>query len=146
MSPTPVGNGPPIRIVFVCVENANRSQMAEAFARSIGGSRVEAWSAGSKPSGTVNPRAIEAMREKGIDLGSQRSKSLDELSRIAFDAVVTMGCGDACAIVRSRTREDWSIPDPRNMLPEEFRGVRDLIEASVKGLIGRLESGDGTSA
>ena len=138
MSAAPVGDGSPIRILFVCVENANRSQMAEAFARTLGGRRVEAWSAGSKPSGAVNPRAVEAMREKGIDLGEQRSKSLDEISGIPFDAVVTMGCGDACPNVRARTREDWSIPDPRHMLPEEFRGVRDLIEASVKGLLGRL--------
>jgi protein-tyrosine-phosphatase len=113
--------------------------MAEAFARSIGGDRVEVWSAGSKPSGTVNERAVEAMRERGIDLSGQRSKSVDEVAGIPFDAIVTLGCGDACPDIGARTREDWSIPDPRNMLPEEFRGVRDLIEASVKGLIGRLE-------
>jgi arsenate reductase len=128
----------PIRVLFVCIENANRSQMAEAFARSMGNGSVEAWSAGSKPSGIVTARAVEAMREKGIDLAGQRSKPLDEVAKLQFDAVVTMGCGDACPDVRARTREDWSIPDPRNMLPEEFRGVRDLIEASVKGLIGRL--------
>ena len=130
----------PLRILFVCVENANRSQMAEGFARQIGGGRVEASSAGSKPSGRVNARAIEAMAEKGIDLSKQRSKSLDELRGIEFDAVVTMGCGDACPSVRAGTREDWSIPDPREMLPEQFRGVRDLIEASVRTLIARLET------
>jgi protein-tyrosine-phosphatase len=130
----------PIRILFVCVENANRSQMAEAFARQIGGGRVEAWSAGSRPSGSVNAHAIEAMREKGCDLSKHRSKSLAEVADIDFDAVVTMGCGDACPDVRGRVREDWSIPDPRGMEPEPFRGVRDLIEASVRGLIARLEA------
>jgi arsenate reductase len=129
----------PIRVLFVCVENSNRSQMAEAFARRIGADRVEAWSAGSKPSGKVNPRAIEAMRERGYDLSGQRSKSLGELPEIEFDAAVTMGCGDACPNVRARVREDWSIPDPRDLPPEEFRGVCDLIEASVRALLARLE-------
>ena len=130
----------PRRILFVCVENSNRSQMAEAFARSLGGDRVEAWSAGSRPSGKVNPRAVSAMQEKGIDLTSHRSKSIEEVSRLQFDAVVTMGCGDECPNVQAPVREDWSIPDPRDMQPEEFRGVRDLIEASVKGLLLRLET------
>jgi protein-tyrosine-phosphatase len=128
----------PIRILFVCVENSNRSQMAEAFARHLGGARVEAWSAGSKPSGKVNPSAVASMKEKGIDLSTHRSKSLDEVRGIPFDAVVTMGCGDACPDVRARVREDWSIPDPRHLQPEEFRGVRDRIETSVQSLIGRL--------
>jgi arsenate reductase (thioredoxin) len=133
----------PLRILFVCVENANRSQMAEAFARKIGGERVEAWSAGSKPSGEVHPLAIEAMKEKGLDLSKQRSKSLDEVRDVEFDALVTMGCGDACPAVRARVREDWSIPDPRDMQPEQFRGVRDLIEASVKALLARLSEASG---
>lgn len=129
----------PLRILFVCVENANRSQMAEGFARRIGEGRVEVFSAGSNPSGTVNPRAIEAMGERGIDLSDQRSKSIGEVADVEFDAVVTLANGEDLSGVRARTREIWSIPDPRDMLPEEFRGVRDLIEASVKGLIGRLE-------
>ena len=133
----------PIRILFVCVENSNRSQMAEAFARHLGGARVEARSAGSKPSGGVNPLAIEAMKEKGIDLSKHRSKSLAEVRDVSFDAVVTMGCGGACPDVRARVREDWSIPDPRHMQPEEFRGVRDLIEASVKALLSRLAEDKG---
>jgi arsenate reductase len=127
-----------LRVLFVCIENSNRSQMAEAFARQIGGAEVEAFSAGSRPSGHVNPRAIEAMREKGCDLVQQVSKSLAELPPVEFDAAVTMGCGDACPDVRARIREDWSIPDPRAMGPEEFRGVRDLIEARVRGLLERL--------
>ena len=127
-----------MRLLFVCVENANRSQMAEAFARKIGGARVEAFSAGSRPSGRVNPRAIEAMRERGCDLTTHVSKSVADLPPVEFDAAVTMGCGDACPEVRAKLREDWSIPDPREMGPEEFRGVRDLIEARVRGLLERL--------
>jgi arsenate reductase len=143
MSADARAEGAPIRVLFVCVENANRSQMAEAFARKIGGESIEAWSAGSKPSGKVNPLAIEAMRERGLDLSKQRSKSLDAVRDVEFDAVVTMGCGDACPAVRARVREDWSIPDPRHMQPEQFRGVRDLIEASVKALLARLSETSG---
>ena len=126
------------RVVFVCVENSNRSQMAEAFARLHGGAGVEAFSAGSRPSGKVNPKAIEAMRERGCDLGAQRSKSLAELPRVEFDAAVTMGCGDACPDVPARLREDWPIPDPRELGPAEFRQVRDRIEREVVGLLQRL--------
>jgi arsenate reductase len=128
----------PLRVLFVCVENSNRSQMAEAFARIHGGASVEAWSAGSRPSGRVNPKAIEAMREKGYDLAAHASKSLAGLPKGSFDAVVTMGCGDACPSVPARVREDWSIPDPRDMNPEEFRRVRDTIERDVIALLARL--------
>jgi protein-tyrosine-phosphatase len=128
----------PLRILFVCVENSNRSQMAEAFARLHGGDRVEAFSAGSRPSGRVNPRAIEAMRERGYDLTRHASKSLAELPDVSFDAAVTMGCGDACPNVRARVRDDWQIPDPREMGPDEFRAVRDRIEREVVDLCARL--------
>ena len=128
----------PLRILFVCVENSNRSQMAEGFARAIGGDRVEAWSAGSKPSGRVNPKAIASMREKGIDLAAHASKPLTELPELEFDAAVTMGCGDACPDVRARIREDWAIPDPRDLPAQEFRTVRDRIEAQVRSLLDRL--------
>src|SRR5215207_1875364 len=103
-----------LRVLFVCVENSNRSQMAEAFARIQGGDRVEAHSAGSRPSGRVNPKAIAAMGELGYDLSRHASKSLAELPPLEFDAAVTLGCGDACPQVRARVREDWSIPDPRD--------------------------------
>jgi protein-tyrosine-phosphatase len=126
------------RVLFVCVENSNRSQMAEAFANLYGGRDVEAFSAGSRPSGKVNPRAVEAMRELDYDLTTHRSKSLDELPAGPFDAAVTMGCGDACPMVQARIREDWQIPDPRDMAPERFREVRDLIGRKVKELLGRL--------
>jgi len=133
---------PPIRLLFVCVENANRSQMAEAFPRMHGGANVEAYSAGSRPSGAVNPKAVQAMGEIGYDLSRHVSKSLDELADLDFDVVATMGCGDACPLVRAKRREDWSIPDPKHLPPEEFRKVRDLIESKVKAAladIGALE-------
>ncbi len=125
------------RYLFVCIENSNRSQMAEAFARIHGGEDVEAFSAGSKPSGRVNPKAIAAMKELGYDLSAHRSTSLDELPEGEFDAVVTMGCGDACPFVPARKRIDWAIPDPRDMSEEEFRGVRDLIGTLVKDLLAK---------
>jgi protein-tyrosine-phosphatase len=126
------------RLLFVCVENSNRSQMAEAFARLHGGEHFEAYSAGSRPSGTVNPRAVEFMREKGYDLSTHASKSLEELPDVDFDVAVTMGCGDACPRVRAGRREEWRIPDPKGMAPAEFRKVRDLIEENVKALIAGL--------
>jgi protein-tyrosine-phosphatase len=126
------------RVLFVCVENSNRSQMAQAFANLYGGRDVEAFSAGSRPSGKVNPRAVEAMRELDYDLTTHRSKSLDDLPTEPFDAAITMGCGDACPMVQTRIREDWQIPDPRDMAPERFREVRDLIGGKVKELLGRL--------
>jgi len=126
------------RVLFVCVENANRSQMAEAFARILGGKSVEAYSAGSHPSGKVNPKAVEAMRELGYDLSVHGSNSLDELPNVAFDFVATMGCGDACPMVRAKQREDWSIPDPKHLPPDEFRAVRDLIQDKVRATLGEL--------
>jgi protein-tyrosine-phosphatase len=129
---------PPARVLFVCVENSNRSQMAEAFATMYGAGRVEAFSAGSRPSGRVNPKAIEAMRQVGYDLASHQSKSLTSLPEVEFDVAVTMGCGDACPLVRAKRREDWNIPDPRELPPEQFREVRDLIARKVKDLLARL--------
>ena len=123
------------RVLFVCVENSNRSQMAEAFARIYGGDKIEAYSAGSHPSGKVNSKAIEAMKEIGYDLSTHRSKSLSEIPDIDFDFVATMGCGDECPFVRAKRREDWDIPDPKELPPEQFRTVRDLIEAKVKEAI-----------
>src|SRR5882762_5820005 len=123
--------------LFVCVENSNRSQMAEAFARIHGGKRIEAYSAGSSPSGTINSKAIESMNEIGYDLSRQQSKSLSEIPDIEFDFVATMGCGDACPFVRAKQREDWNIPDPKALPPEDFRAVRDLIETKVREILSR---------
>jgi len=127
------------RVVFVCVENSNRSQMAEAFARMYDTAGLEAFSAGSRPSGKVNPKAVEAMREKHYDLAQHSSKAIDDLPVVEFDCVVTMGCGDSCPDLRAKRREDWDIPDPRDMDPAAFRGVRDQIEARVRQLLGELE-------
>jgi arsenate reductase len=123
------------RLLFVCVENSNRSQMAEAFARIHGGDKVEAYSAGSRPSGVVNPKAIASMAELGYDLSQHASKSLDEIPDEEYDFVATMGCGDACPFVRARHRADWQIPDPKNLDPDEFRKIRDLIGAKVKAAL-----------
>jgi protein-tyrosine-phosphatase len=127
------------RVLFVCIENANRSQMAEAFARIHGGDGIEAYSAGSHPSGVVNPKAIEAMREVGYDLTQHYSKPLGDLPNDTFDVAVTMGCGDDCPTSRAIRHEDWQIPDPKHMAPEEFRAVRDLIESKVKELLTSLK-------
>ncbi len=109
--------------------------MAEAFARMYGQGRVEAYSAGSRPSGQINPKAINAMKELGYDLSRHSSKSLSEIPDMEYDFVATMGCGDACPFVRTKEREDWNIPGPNDMEPDEFRAVRDLIESKVKNLI-----------
>jgi len=127
------------KVLFVCVENSNRSQMSEAFARIHGNDVVEVYSAGSKPSGTINPKAIASMKELGYDLSSHHSKSLEEVKQFApFDAVVTMGCGDACPWMPSKKFVDWQIPDPKEMNEEDFRKVRDQIEEKVRQLLQEL--------
>lgn len=127
------------KILFVCIENSNRSQMAQAFATLYGGEAVQAFSAGSKPSGIINPKAIAAMQELGYDLSSHSSKSLDEVKREApFDVVVTMGCGDACPWMPAKQFEDWQIPDPKHMDATDFNHVRDLIAKNVKALLHTL--------
>jgi len=125
------------RVLFVCVENSNRSQMAEAFARLHGGDGVEALSAGSRPSGKINPKAVRFMGELGYDLAAHASKSLDEIDG-EFDAVVTMGCGDSCPWVPAKRREDWALPDPREMDDDDYRKVRDEISSRVRALLDSL--------
>lgn len=129
-----------LRLLFVCVENSNRSQMAEAFARRLGGDHVDARSAGSRPSGEINPRATAIMAERGIDLTTQHSKSLDRIGSEPFDAVVTMGCGDACPWIAAARREDWALPDPKLLDDAGFRSVRDEIERRVAGLLRELNA------
>lgn len=127
------------KVLFVCIENSNRSQMSQAFARILGGDDVEAYSAGSKPSGIVNPKAIAAMKELGYDLSTHDSKSLDEIKQFApFDAVVTMGCGDACPWMPAARFIDWQIPDPKHMEPSDFNQVRDMIRDQVAALLATL--------
>lgn len=125
------------RVLFVCVENSNRSQMAEAFARIHGGESVEAVSAGSKPSGVINPKAVRFMSELNYDLRTHSSKSLDQIDG-EFDAVITMGCGDNCPWIPASRREDWGLPDPKHMDDEGYRAVRDEISTRVKALLASL--------
>ena len=123
-------------LLFVCVENSGRSQIAEGFARAIGQGRVQAFSAGSRPSGTVHPKAIRLMAERGIDLCPQRSKGLDDLPPgIQWDYLVTMGCGDACPHLPAHHRLDWNLPDPKDMDDAAFRQLCDVIETLVQGLV-----------
>lgn len=124
------------RVLFVCVENSNRSQMAEAFAR-MHGAPIEALSAGSRPSGHLNPKAVRFMAELGYDLTTHVSKALDTISG-DFDAVVTMGCGDKCPWVPAKRREDWALPDPKDLDDVGYRAVRDDIGRRVKALLAQL--------
>ena len=114
--------------------------MAQAFAQIHGGDHVEAYSAGSNPSGKINPKAVASMNELGYDLSSHHSKSLDDIPTASYDALVTMGCGDACPWVPANLTEDWKIPDPKEMNESDFREVWDLIENKVKDLLARLKS------
>lgn len=124
-----------INILFVCIENSNRSQMAQAFAKIHGAGKVEAFSAGSNPSGKINPKAIEAMHEIGYPLEDHTSKSLDEIPQIQWDYLIGMGCGDKCPFVPTKNRVEWDIPDPKNMDKDQFRNIRDLIEQKVIELL-----------
>ena|SRR5688572_29540681 len=127
------------KILFVCVENSNRSQMSQAFAKIYGSENVDSYSAGSNPSGKINPKAISAMRELNYDLSKHHSKSLEEVRQFApFDAVVTMGCGDACPWMPAKKFVAWDIPDPRDLCTGDFNNVRDLIGSKVKELLASL--------
>jgi arsenate reductase (thioredoxin) len=129
----------PKKILFVCIENSNRSQMSQAFAKLLGGAEVKAYSAGSRPSGRINQKAITAMKEFGYDLKTHRPKSLEEVKEYApFDAVVTMGCGDACPWMPATQFIEWDIPDPREMNDNDFLKVRDLIKVKVEALLASL--------
>lgn len=112
--------------------------MAQAFARIHGQGIVEAHSAGSKPSGKINPKAIEAMKEVGYDLTTHDSKSLDDIPQGEYEYVVSMGCGENCPFVPAKSRIEWNIPDPKHMDKDEFRKVRDLIEEKVKQLLSSI--------
>ena len=125
----------PLRLLFVCVENSCRSQMAEALARTLGGPAVEAWSAGSRASGVVDPDAVRAMAEVGYDLSTHRSKTPADVLPGPYDAVITMGCGDACPSVAARHREDWPVPDPKGKGAEAFRATREDLRARVRALL-----------
>lgn len=123
------------RVLFVCVENSCRSQMAEGYARALGKDVLEAWSAGSRPSGKVNETAVLMMKEDGVDLSAHASKGLSDLPPQDWDYIVTMGCGDACPSLPAKARRDWELPDPKHLPPEGFRKVRDDIKSRVEALI-----------
>jgi len=123
------------RILFVCVENARRSQMAEGFAKALGQGKIEVYSAGSSPSSQIDPLVIEVMKEKGIDLSDRRPKGLNDLPPVEMDYLVTMGCEETCPAVLAKKIIEWGIPDPQGKLIETFREVRDIIEEKVKSLI-----------
>lgn len=127
-------------VLFVCVENACRSQMAEGFARALAPS-LRVASAGTRPAERVEPKAVEVMREVGIDISCQRPKALADCDVAAYDYVITMGCGAAgvCPAGFLGVTEDWDIPDPRGKSLEEFRRVRDLIREKVEELLARME-------
>jgi protein-tyrosine-phosphatase len=125
-------------ILFVCVENSCRSQIAEAFARMYGEGIIEPYSAGSRPSGQINSKAVASMKELDYNLSQHHSKSLSEIPDIEYEYAITMGCGDECPRVRAKRRQDWQIPDPKNLPMDEFRKVRDIIEEKVKILLNGL--------
>jgi arsenate reductase (thioredoxin) len=126
------------KVLFVCIENSCRSQMAEAFANQLGKGTLEAYSAGSKPSGGVNPVAVKVMQESGLDISQQRPKGFDELTIRKFDYVITLGCQDVCPFVPADKHIEWGIEDPKDRDPEFFRKVRDDIKAKVEKLIEQL--------
>jgi arsenate reductase (thioredoxin) len=127
------------RVLFVCIENSCRSQMAEAFAHLYAPDSIQAYSAGSRPSGKINAKAVTVMAELGYSLGSQSSKSLNEIPQGKYDFVITMGCGDECPFIPAEAHEDWDLPDPKLLPLEEFRQVRDQIGDRVKELVARIE-------
>jgi arsenate reductase len=126
------------RILFVCVENARRSQMAEGFANVFGQGNIEVYSAGSGPSSQIDPLVIEVMKEKGIHLSGKRPKGLNNLPPVEMDYVVTMGCEETCPAVLAKKIIEWEIPDPKGKSIDVFREVRDLIEYKVKGLLKQI--------
>jgi arsenate reductase (thioredoxin) len=125
-------------ILFVCVHNAGRSQMAAGFARILGGDRVEVLSAGSAPKDSINPIAVEAMAELGIDIADQQPKILTPESVQASDVVITMGCGDACPYYPGKRYEDWKLDDPAGQGIEPVRVIRDEIKGRIEALLAEI--------
>ena len=125
-------------VLFVCVHNAGRSQMAAGFLQRLAGDRVEVLSAGSEPAEQVNPVAVAAMREKGIDLAQERPKLLTDAAVRQAEVVITMGCGDACPFYPGKRYEDWELEDPAGKDLETVRRIRDEIERRVIALAGAI--------
>lgn len=133
-----IENSRKISVLFVCIGNENRSQMAEALARMYGGSKLEVYSAGSDPSGCVNQKAIAVMKEVGYDLTTHTSKSLHDIPQRKYDYVITMGCHDDCQLIPACHFKQWNIPDPKNLSIEQYRTIRGMIERKVKSLLERI--------
>jgi arsenate reductase (thioredoxin) len=126
------------RVLFVCVHNAGRSQMAAGFLQSLAGDRVDVLSAGSEPADDVNPAAVEAMAERGIDISTNRPRLLQDSNVAEADVVITMGCGDACPFYPGKRYEDWELEDPAGRPLVEVRRIRDEIEQRVNQLVSEL--------
>ena len=129
-----------IKVLFVCVENARRSQMAEGFANAFGQGRLEVYSGGSSPSSQIDPLVIEVMKEKGIDLSGKRPKGLNDLPPVEMDYLVTMGCEETCPAVLAKKIIEWEIPDPKGKPIDEVRRIRDMLEAKVRMLLEEVKS------
>ncbi|MEU0382013.1 arsenate reductase ArsC [Streptomyces cyaneofuscatus] len=125
-------------VLFVCVHNAGRSQMAAAFLTHLSEGRVEVRSAGSAPADAVNPAAVQAMAEAGIDLSAETPKVLTVEAVRASDVVITMGCGDTCPVLPGKRYLDWKLDDPAGQGVEAVRPIRDEIEGRVRGLLAEL--------
>ena len=130
-------------VLFVCVHNAGRSQMAAGWLRYLAGDAVEVRSAGSAPAENINPAAVEAMREVGIDITGQTPKLLAYETAQDSDVIITMGCGDACPIYPGKRNEDWELQDPAGQPVEVVRRIRDDIDARVRALLAELTAGPG---
>ena len=130
--------GAPVRLLFVCVQNAGRSQMAAGFARLLGGDTVVGESAGSWPAREIHPNVVAAMREIGVDLGDARPRALTDDVAAAADVVVTMGCGDACPVIPGRRYVEWDIEDPAGLSLAETRRVRGVLRLHVEALLREL--------
>ena len=135
MTTTPLAS-----VLFVCVHNAGRSQMAAGFLNHLAGDRVEVRSAGSVPGDQVNPAAVEAMREAGVDISDQKPKVLTTEAVQASDYVITMGCGDACPIFPGKKYLDWALEDPAGQGVEAVRPIRDEIKGLIEGLIAEIDA------
>jgi len=133
------------KVLFVCVENSCRSQMAEAFGIILGKDIVKVYSSGSRPLNKVNEKAIRSMKETGYDLSLHTSKSLQDIPQVQYDYVVTMGCGDACPHVPAIKRLDWDIPDPKQMEMSQFNEIRDIIKWKVIQLIEEIKTANITN-
>ncbi|MDD1385935.1 arsenate reductase ArsC [Curtobacterium poinsettiae] len=131
-------------ILFVCVHNAGRSQMAAGYAQALGGDRVEVLSAGSEPKDQINPIAIQAMAEDGIDIAGNQPKILTTDAVRDSDAVITMGCGDACPVFPGKRYEDWDLTDPAGRGIEDVRPIRDDIKRRVRALLNELLPAEAT--